>query len=179
MFRRRPPAAAADFDDFVATRSPALRRLAVLLTADAHLAEDALQSALLKAWRHWDRVGGVENVEAYVRTVLVNTVRSERRRRRPVEALGVAAPEGPVVDGADALAERDAMWRGLRRLPPRQRAVLVLRYYADLTEVQTAAALGCHVGTVKGYTSRALAALRADPEVRDGRGVGTAGEVQA
>jgi RNA polymerase sigma-70 factor (sigma-E family) len=164
--RGASPAAAESFDDFVAARSAALRRLAVLLLGDPHLAEDAVQTALLKAWRRWGRIGGLDNVEAYVRTVLLNTVRSDRRRRLPVEAPGAAIPEGRVPDGTETVAERDALWRSLRALPPRQRAVLVMRFYEDMTEAQTAAALGCRVGTVKSYTARAMAALRADEAVR-------------
>jgi RNA polymerase sigma-70 factor (sigma-E family) len=165
LFRGRPPTDAASFDDFVAARSVALRRLALVLTGDAHAAEDALQAALLTVWRRWERVRAADDMEAYVRTVLVNTVRSEHRRKRPLEARGVAVPDRGVADRVDALAERDAVWRGLRRLPPRQRAVLVLRFYEDLTEAQTAEVLGCHVGTVKSQTSRALARLRADAEL--------------
>lgn len=174
----QPPTAEATFDEFVAARSAALRRLAVLLLGDEHLAEDAVQAALLKAWRHWSRIGGVEHVEAYVRKILLNTVRSDRRRRLPVEAPHAVLPESAVADGADVRAERDAMWDRLRRLPARQRAVLVLRYYEDLTEEQTAAALGCHVGTVKSYTARAMAALRADDTVRDHRRGAVAKEVR-
>lgn len=164
-------AAEVEFDDFVAARSPALRRLAVLLLGDVHLAEDSLQTALLKAWRRWDRIGGLDHVEAYVRTMLLNTVRSEQRRRRPREVLGTVLPHRPVLDAADAYADRDEVWRSLRRLPPRQRAVIVLRFYEDLTEAQTAATLGCHVGTVKSYTARALASLRLDEQIASRRGI--------
>lgn len=139
----------------------------MLLLGDPHLAEDAVQSALLKAWRHWSRIGGVEHVEAYVRRILLNTVRSDRRRRLPAETPGAAVPERAVADTTDVHAERDAMWRRLQRLPARQRAVLVLRFYEDMSEAQTAIALGCHVGTVKSYTARAMAALRADEAMRD------------
>jgi len=160
----RSAASAQDFDAFVAARSPALRRLAVLLTGDNGHAEDAVQSALLAAWRRWDRISRLDNVDAYVRTVLLNTVRSARRRRT-AEVFGGDPPEVPVGDRADTVVDRDAMWRALRRLPPKQRAVIVLRYYEDLTEAQTAAALGCHVGTVKRYTSRAFDTLRADAQL--------------
>jgi RNA polymerase sigma-70 factor (sigma-E family) len=165
----RSPGDAEAFDDFVAARSAALRRFAVLLLGDEHLAEDAVQSALLKAWRRWSRIGGVDHVEAYVRTILLNTVRSDRRRRRVAEAPQHLAPEPPVPDGSDARADRDLVWRSLRRLPTRQRAVLVLRYYEDMTEEQTAIALGCRIGTVKSHTARAMATLRADENVRDSR----------
>ena len=165
MFSGGPSAASVqDFDAFVAARSPALRRLAVLLTGDNGHAEDAVQSALLAAWRRWDRISRVDNVEAYVRTVLLNTVRSSRRRKQ-AEVWGGDPPDLPVDDRADSIVDRDAMWRALRRLPAKQRAVIVLRYYEDLTEAQTAAALGCHVGTVKRYTARAFDTLRADARI--------------
>ena len=160
----RSVTAAADFDAFVAARSVALRRLAVLLTGDAGHADDAVQSALLAAWRRWDRISRVDNVEAYVRTVLINTVR-DARRRRPREVLHAETPDQRMPDAAVAVVDRDPMWRALRRLPARQRAVLVLRFYEDMTESQTAAALGCHVGTVKKYTARALDTLRGDPRI--------------
>lgn len=153
--------AAPEFDAFVAARSAALRRLAVLLTADDGHADDAVQSALLAAWRRWDRISRMDDVEAYVRTVVINTVRTSHRGRGR-EILGADPPERRVADGADAVAERDPVWRALRRLPARQRAVLVLRFYEDMTEAQTAAALGCHVGTVKKYTARAFETLRND-----------------
>ena len=149
-----------DFDSYVAARSAALRRLAVLLTGDDGHADDAVQSALLSAWRRWDRISRLDNVDAYVRTVLVNAVRTARRGKLR-EVVG-AAPDAATHERADAIVDRDPMWRALRRLPPKQRAVVVLRFYEDLTEAQTADALGCHIGTVKKYTARALDTLRAD-----------------
>jgi RNA polymerase sigma-70 factor (sigma-E family) len=160
----RSAAAAREFDAFVAARSAALHRLAVLLTGDEGHAEDAVQSALLAVWRRWDRVSRVDHVEAYVRTVLVNTVRTSRRRSGR-EHLGTDVPETEARERADAIVDRDPMWRTLKRLPAKQRAVLILRFYEDLTEAQTASALGCHVGTVKRYTARALDTLRADSRI--------------
>jgi RNA polymerase sigma-70 factor (sigma-E family) len=159
--------AAVDFDAFVAARSVALRRLATLLTGDAARAEDAVQSALVSVWRRWDRISRLDNVDAYVRTAVVNAARTDRRRHRR-ETPAAEVPDYGLRDASESLGDRDLMWRALSRLPSRQRAVLVLRFYEDLTEVQTAAALGCHVGTVKKYTARALATLRADTRLSSG-----------
>lgn len=163
IFRGASADAAVDFDAYVAARSMALRRLAVLLTGDEGHADDAVQTALLAAWRRWDRISRLDHVDAYLRVVLLNAVRNQRRglgRRR--EVLGVVGADQPVRDATDAVVERDPLWQALRRLPERQRAVVVLRFYEDLSEAQTAAALGCHVGTVKRYTARALETLRRD-----------------
>src|SRR5262245_43029355 len=148
------------FDEFVAVRSPRLLRTAFLLTSDWALAEDLLQTALAKAWFVWRRVDG--GPEPYVRKILVNTYASWWRRRwqseRPTETL----PERASVDQHGGVEARDEVWRALGRLPRRQRAVLVLRYFEDLSEVEIAEVLGCSVGTVKSQASRALAKLRLD-----------------
>lgn len=147
------------FDEFVTLRSSALLRTAFLLTHDHALAEDLLQTALTKAWFSWGRIDG--NPEPYVRKILVNSFASAWRRKwngeRPTEVL----PERPVAS-ADGEAAQD-LWTAMERLPRRQRAVVVLRYFEDLTVEQTADALGCAVGTVKSQTSKALAKLRLDP----------------
>jgi RNA polymerase sigma-70 factor (sigma-E family) len=149
-----------EFRDFVAARSTALLRTAYLLSGDWGAAEDLLQVALTKTYLAWRRLGHIEAVEPYARRVLVNTVTSWWRRRwhgeRPTEVL----PERAVSDGLDARLERDALWWHVKELPARQRAVLVLRFYEDLSEVDTAVLLGVSVGTVKSQCSRALAALR-------------------
>ncbi|GAA1805384.1 SigE family RNA polymerase sigma factor [Planosporangium flavigriseum] len=149
-----------EFRDFVAARSTALLRTAYLLAGDWGAAEDLLQVALTKTYLAWRRLDGIEAVEPYARRVLVNTATSWWRRRwhgeRPTEVL----PERPIPDGLDARLERDALWAHVKELPARQRAVLVLRFYEDLSEVDTAALLGVSVGTVKSQCSRALAALR-------------------
>jgi RNA polymerase sigma-70 factor (ECF subfamily) len=150
-----------DFRDFVAARSTALLRTAYLLSGDWGAAEDLLQVALTKTYLAWRRLGRIDAVEPYARRVLVNTATSWWRRRwhgeRPTEVL----PEQPVADGLDACLERDALWRHVKALPARQRAVLVLRFFEDLSEVDTAALLGVSVGTVKSQCARALATLRA------------------
>jgi RNA polymerase sigma-70 factor (ECF subfamily) len=150
-----------DFRDFVATRSSALLRTAYLLAGDWATAEDLLQTALTKTYLAWKRLGRIESVEPYTRRVLVNTATSWWRRRwhgeRPTEVL----PETATPDGLDERLERDALWRHVRALPARQRAVLVLRFYEDQSEAETARLLGVSVGTVKSQCSRALASLRA------------------
>ncbi|GIH15778.1 SigE family RNA polymerase sigma factor [Rugosimonospora africana] len=164
-----------EYDRFVAERSPRLLRVAYLMTSDWGTAEDLLQSALIKAWFAWSRVCG--DPEAYVRRIIVTTHISSRRRRRTAEIPwddpdSRRSPAGADLAGAYSpdlatqQAERDAVWQALRRLPRRQRAILVLRYLEDLTEAQTAQALGIAVGTVKGQASRALAKLREISDLR-------------
>jgi RNA polymerase sigma-70 factor (sigma-E family) len=149
-----------DFREFVAARSPALLRTAYLLTGDWATAEDLLQTALTKIFLAWKRLGEIEAVEPYARRVLVNTSISWWRRRwhgeRPTEVL----PERAAPDRVDEQLERDALWQHVKSLPARQRAVLVLRFYEDLSEAQTASLLGISTGTVKSQTSRALNTLR-------------------
>jgi RNA polymerase sigma-70 factor (sigma-E family) len=157
---------AEDFAEFVRGRSTALLRTAVLLTGgDRGHAEDLLQGVLERMYVRWRRIRA--SPEAYARRALVHAAvnRSRSRRRRPELPLldpgGAAA--GSTRAGADATAtvdQRDLLVRALLLLPPRQRAVLVLRYFADLSEVDTAAAMGCTVGTVKSSAFRALARLR-------------------
>ena len=154
------PATMADragFDEFVATRSGALLRTAYLLTRDRHLAEDLVQTALAKAWFARRRITG--EPEPYVRRILVNEFASGRRRRW----LG----EQPTADLPEAHLPADEphtdLWHALANLPRRQRAVIVLRFFDDLTEAETASVLGVSVGTVKSQTAKALAKLRVDP----------------
>ncbi|KRC53266.1 MULTISPECIES: SigE family RNA polymerase sigma factor [unclassified Nocardioides] len=154
--------ARADFDAFVGARSSALLRTAYLLTRDHPLAEDLLQTALAKAWFAWRRIDG--EPEAYVRRILVNTYATWWRRRwngeHATDELPEPAPTGDVHAHSDASHD---LWSALGRLPRKQRAVVVLRYFEDLTEAETARVLGCSVGNVKSQASRALAKLRIDP----------------
>jgi RNA polymerase sigma-70 factor, ECF subfamily len=149
-----------EFREFVAARSFALLRTAYLLCGDWTTAEDLLQTALTKTYLAWKRLGEIEAVEPYARRVLVNTATSWWRRRwhgeRPTEVL----PERAAPDRIDEQVERDALWRHVQALPARQRAVLVLRFYEDLSETQTASLLNISTGTVKSQTFRALNTLR-------------------
>jgi RNA polymerase sigma-70 factor (sigma-E family) len=153
------------FDDYVASRGAALLRLAFMLSGDRHLAEDLTQDVLIKVYDRWSRVGRMEQPDAYVRRMLVNSHVSWRRRKSstevPVEndsedAAGAAA----VADAAEDMAEREQAWQLLATLPRRQQAVLVLRIYEDLSDPEIAAALGCTQSTVRSQAARALATLR-------------------
>ncbi|MEO3780661.1 SigE family RNA polymerase sigma factor [Micromonospora sp. B11E3] len=139
---------AETFHEFVVHRSPALSRTAYLLTGDHQLAEDLLQSALARTYRHWRRIRGGDP-EAYVRRAMYHQQVSWWRRRLPVERLESQPAERPGDDHSDATALRLSLTAALRQLTPRQRAVIVLRFYEDLTEAQVAEVLGCSVGTVK------------------------------
>lgn len=149
-----------DFRRFVSARSAALLRTAYLLVGDRSHAEDVLQTALTRTYLAWRRLGGLERVDAYARRVLVTTATSWWRRRWHREHPTADMPETTAGDPAERWVEREIVWRHLRGLPVRQRAVLVLRFYEDLTEAQTAEVLGVTVGTVKSQTARALATLR-------------------
>jgi RNA polymerase sigma-70 factor (sigma-E family) len=166
------------FEEFVAARSARLLRVCYLLTRDWAAAEDLLQTALAKAWFGWDRIR--EEPESYVRAVIANTYASWWRRRWRGELPTAQLPEHAAVQVVDDVDDRDEMWAALGRLPRRQRAVVVLRFYEDLSERQTADALGVSVGTVKSQTSKALATLRIDPVLADGRrGDERAGDTRA
>ncbi|MDQ1487124.1 MAG: hypothetical protein QOJ62_2817 [Actinomycetota bacterium] len=157
------------FRSYVAARSSALLRTAYMLTGNRPDAEDLLQTALAKTYLAWDSIREREAVDAYVRRILVNTQTSWWRRRRHVtEVVTADVPE--LATARDATADvvlHDALWIALAGLPKRQRAVVVLRYYEDLSEAETAEVLGIAVGTVKSTTARALAKLRDDAGLRD------------
>ncbi|WP_327030374.1 SigE family RNA polymerase sigma factor [Micromonospora sp. NBC_01740] len=148
------------FHEFVAHRSPALSRTAYLLTGDHHLAEDLLQSALAKTYQHWRRIRSGDP-DAYVRRVMYHHQVSWWRRRRLAERLDPEPSDQPGDDHSDTTALRLTLAAALRQLTPRQRAVVVLRFYEDLTETQVAEVLGCSVGTVKRHGHDAVRRLRA------------------
>jgi len=157
------------FAAFVADSSPRLLRSAYLLSGDREAAEDLLQVTLLRTGRRWE--AAAEAPEAYAHRVLVNLLHDRRRlrRRRPVEHQldTTAAEHAGGVDDAARAVDRMALLDAVRGLPQRQQEVLVLRFFADLSVSETAAAIGATPGTVKTHTSRALAALRrslADPQ---------------
>jgi RNA polymerase sigma-70 factor (ECF subfamily) len=150
-----------EFRQFVTARTPSLLRTSYLLVGgDWALAEDLLQVALTKTYLSWGRIRDRGALDAYVRATLATTATSWWRRKwlgeRPTEVL----PEGAFDDGSSQVDERDALWSLVRSLPARQRAVLVLRFYEDMSEADVARTLGIAQGTVKSTTSRALAALR-------------------
>ena len=151
-----------EFRLFVAARSPALLRTAYLLVGgDWALAEDLLQTALTKTYLSWNRIRDPRAVEAYARATLATTATSWWRRRWHGERATEVLPDTAHADRTPLVDEADALWRVVRRLPPMQRAVLVLRFYEDLSEAETARVLEISAGTVKSHTSRGLAALRA------------------
>ncbi len=160
-----------EFRDYVAGRSAALLRTAYLLTGNHSDAEDLLQAALAKTYLAWPRIRDRHAVDAYVRRTMVNTRTSWWRRDRHLTSVThdehlAAMP----ATGRDLVADadlHDALWSALRRLPRRQRAAVVLRYYEELSEAETAAALGVSVGTIKSTVARGLAKLRDDAGLRE------------
>jgi RNA polymerase sigma-70 factor (sigma-E family) len=161
-----------EFREFMHARWPVMVRLAYGLTGDQGHAEDVAQAAFARAYASWPRVRRSGNPEAYVRQIVVNENRNRFRKRRVTERLTGSPPESGLVDVAwtDTTRdydERSALIAALQRLGPRQRAVIVLRYWMDLTEHETATALNCSIGTVKSQASRGLATLRQDTELVD------------
>lgn len=156
-----------EFREFVAARSPALLRTAYLMTGTRADAEDLLQTALAKTFVAWGRVREADSPEAYVRRVMLNTRTSAWRRRKVDEQPYGELPERPTGDAYAATDLHDALWHALGTLGRRQRAVLVLRYYEQLSEAEIADALGISAGTVKSQASRALATLRDNAGLRD------------
>jgi RNA polymerase sigma-70 factor (sigma-E family) len=157
-------AADEEFGEFMRGRWPAMVRLAYGLTGDAGHAEDLAQAAFARAYASWGRVRQAGDPDAYVRRIVINANRSRLRRRRVTEELRGELPDRPAA--APPEPEHSELLDALGRLGPRQRAVVVLRYWLDLSEAETAAALHCSVGTVKSQASRALATLRATPALR-------------
>jgi RNA polymerase sigma-70 factor (sigma-E family) len=155
-----------NFRAFAVEQAARLRRSAYLFCGDWHLAEDLMQTTLIKMYRSWTRVEQGESLGNYSRTVLLRTWLDEKRRPwRRSEQSAAEVPEhtdearGPA-DSPDRLWARDVVHQGLLRLPPRQRAVLVLRYFDDLSVAETAEVMRCSEGTVKSQTARGLDALR-------------------
>ena len=142
------------------SRWPGLVRLAFGLTGDRWLAEDLAQTALASAYASWWRVRRADDPDAYVRRILINASRSRFRRHRVAELPGATAPEAATADPTASVDDRSALLGALRQLPPRQRAVVVLRYWEDLSDEQAAELLGCSASTVRSQAARALAKLR-------------------
>jgi RNA polymerase sigma-70 factor (sigma-E family) len=153
------------YEEFADSRITALLRYAVMLTGDPHIAQDLVQETMVRVQLNWRRVVRAESPDRYVRRMVTNQYVDWRRgswfkrvllRAEPDEAVAVPG------DHAETMVDRDQMWAWLARLPRRQRAALVLRYYEDLPDAEIADVLGCAVGTVRASISRALATLRAD-----------------
>jgi len=161
-------AGAEQFATFVEARERALQRMAWLLTGDWALAEDLVQTALARSWPRWGRIRRRDDPEIYVRRVMVNTWATwSRRRWRGERASGTVPDSAAPGDVAADLAVRIAVRTALASLTSRQRAVLVLRVFDDLSEAQVAQVLDCAPGTVKSTMSRALARLREDPRLAE------------
>jgi RNA polymerase sigma-70 factor (sigma-E family) len=161
MATSRSAAKDAEFSAWMAARQPALLRTAYLLTGDHHSAEDLVQTTLAKVYLSWDKVHRREVIDGYARRVLINENNSVWRRawkKREVSS-DVLPDRTGVVDEYDE-GQSSALWQFVQTLPRKQRAVVVLRYYEELSEAETAEALGISVGTVKSQASRALATLR-------------------
>ena len=149
------PERTADFAAYARARIPNLLRFGVALTGSRTEADDLVQEALARVAVRWSRITRSGDPESYIRRTMVNLHISWWRSRRR-EILHADPPERPVVDETGS----GEIWEALRSLPPRQRAVLVLRYFQDLTEAEAAVVLGCSVGTVKSQSAKALAKLR-------------------
>ncbi|ANH36798.1 RNA polymerase sigma-E factor [Nocardioides dokdonensis FR1436] len=151
----------AEFTEYLAARQAALLRTAYLVCGDRHQAEDVLQTALAKLYLSWDKVRDRGALDAYVRRIVVNETTSAwrrpwHRRERATDALPETAAHHDAYDEGRSAA----LWAVVRSLPPKARAVVVLRYYEQLTEAETAQALGVSTGTVKSQCNRAMALLR-------------------
>jgi RNA polymerase sigma-70 factor (sigma-E family) len=162
-------AADAEFSDFMHGRWSGLVRLGFGLTGDLQLAEDLAQTAFARAYASWGQVRKADNPDAYLRRIVVNANRNRFRRLRVGEVLTGTLPDLPSAgNGADQQSERAALVAALMQLPYGQRAAVVLRYWLDLSETETAAVLGCSVGNVKSQASRALAKLRTNTALLEG-----------
>ncbi|MDO3704370.1 SigE family RNA polymerase sigma factor [Micromonospora sp. C28SCA-DRY-2] len=153
-----------EYVEFVTATTPKLRRTAYLLTGDQHRADDVVQQTLTKLYLKWPRVRGADDVEAYVHRMLVRVFQEERRSRwwgvRLLDRTPEPVPRGDPPGADEAVVDAVTLRRALASVPPGQRVVLVLRFYADLSVEQTAAVLDCSTGNVKSQTARGLAALR-------------------
>jgi RNA polymerase sigma-70 factor (sigma-E family) len=154
----------ADFAAYLAARQPSLLRTAYLLTGNRHDAEDLVQTAFAKLYLSWDKVRDTGSMDGYVRRILVNEHnslwrRAWKRREHTADDAVLSAHDRPHHDVHDD-GVGAALWEVVQTLPRKARAVVVLRYYEEMSEAETAAVLGISVGTVKSQTSRALAALR-------------------
>ena len=155
----------AEFRDYVAGRWTWLVQAAVLLTGDAGHAEDLAQTALARVFSSWSRVRAADDMDAYTMRILINQNKNRFRKRRVVEDLTAVPPEQRDRDLTSRVDQRAGLLAALASLPKRQREVVVLRYWEDYSEAQTAGILGCSVGTVKSQASKGLAKLRTHASV--------------
>lgn len=149
-----------EYVEFLASRSPRLHRTAYLLCGDRHRAEDIVQATALTLYLKWRKVRAADNLDGYVHRMLVREFLGQRRLRWAGVLLTDRLPERPLAPPPDDLENRDAVLAGLARLPAGQRAVIVLRYFSDLSVAETADALNCSTGNVKSQTARGLTTLR-------------------
>ncbi|MFF3331156.1 SigE family RNA polymerase sigma factor [Streptomyces sp. NPDC002888] len=161
-----------EFQAFVIGRWPRLMRTAFLLTGEQHAAEDLVQSTLEQVYVAWRRVGSADDPEAYVRRVMINAHARKHRRRlkeflAPKDDSGISYEVPDTGDRISQADDRNTLLGALAQLPPRQRQAVVLRYWEDLTETQTAEAMGCSVGAVKSNAAKGIAKLRAIPELAE------------
>ncbi|RGC69726.1 RNA polymerase sigma-E factor [Micromonospora sp. MW-13] len=159
------------FDEVIGARLPALLRYAAVLAGDRDLAQDVVQDALIRAHARWGRISRMDRPDLYLRRMVLTEYLSWHRRKARRAAL-FEARRAPVEHGPDHAvghAERDGLWARLAALPERQRAVLVLRYYEDLSDPEIAEVLQCAVGSVRVYRARAFAALRLELELEESR----------
>ena len=160
--------ATAEFSEFAQSRWPQLVRLGYGLTGDRGLAEDLAQTALASAYASWARVRRADDPDAYLRKILLNAHRSGRRKRRIDEDLRPAAPEVAVADPVGRHGDQAAVLAALAELPPKQREVVLLRFWLDLTEVQVADSLGCSIGNVKARAREPCPSSKSAPNWRNG-----------
>jgi RNA polymerase sigma-70 factor (sigma-E family) len=149
-----------DFREWAHARRDRLRRAAFLLSGDWHLADDLTQTTLTKMFVAWPRIRGAEGPDAFAHRVLVNAFVDDRRRPWRRERGTAELPDAPARDGTDAVLDRQVVLAALARLPARQRAVIVLRFWEDLSIDQTAAVMSCSPGTIKSQTAKAQQHLR-------------------
>jgi RNA polymerase sigma-70 factor (sigma-E family) len=150
----------AQYAEYVGARLARLHKTAYLMCGDPHRAADLVQATLVSLYLHWRRASAADNLDGYVHRIMARRFVDEQRRPWSRVLLRPWLPEPPPEPDDDRLSDRDRLVTALRAVPPRQRAVLVLRFFADLSVQETAAALGCATGTVKSQCARGLATMR-------------------
>ena len=153
-----------DFEQYLSAHGDALLRHAVIVTADPHVAQDVTQAVLERAWQRWSTIGQLEHTDAYLRRMIVNEFVSARRRLRRLEFRGQVLDSQPTSDLPGASADRVALIAGIRRLAPKQRAAVALRFWQGLNYAEIGAQLGCSEVTARTHVARALRRLRIDFE---------------